>query len=507
MLTVRIALALVLLSCIAAPMAMAQDLELVSPDAATINRLLRSSCYCIRCTNAELEQLVTARCKFVRWGAYPWINAHATADPNPGFPNELNSEITRFQSFAAAYKAAVPGGTVEFALPEIVPGGVENVVIEDDLLGPLSTLGLVADLTPQFRFDFEKVIQGLHGSHFWSEDGERNGVPSLVTAHGRLWAAYLAARAMRAGADSIFFASANLRVDSTANLAAMVRKIRRLRNTLQRDAPPLLFGTDTTDEIAQSSPATDLKLFIDYVKVSVDIDSYRMVNGQRVVNRVGASPVPCQLVGGGRDGELLPLPPAGHMCMIAINVPRRPNRPLARQLSSFNSSNPYGLRVLMELDGSERCFDEADPKKRVWYYKPDPAGGYRSNCYQEVRHGLARTLFFLSQPAPARSAFIRYMWELAGSLSRQKPYGVFYPLPIRVDQNEMKFVLEKAGCSPACGPACEEKPYARPTQVALIPGCPSTKYPDGRFCAVGERFYFARDCWPDFDTIQTILPR
>ena len=59
MLTVRIVLALVLFSCIAAP-TMAQDLELASPDAATINRLLRSSCYCIRCTNEEIEQLVTA---------------------------------------------------------------------------------------------------------------------------------------------------------------------------------------------------------------------------------------------------------------------------------------------------------------------------------------------------------------------------------------------------------------------------------------------------------------
>lgn len=501
-------LALVLFSCIAAPAVMAQDPELAALDAPTINRLLRSSCYCIRCSNAELEQLVAARCKFIRWGAYPWINPHAELDPNPDFPNELNGEIARFQSFAAAYHAAVPGGTVEFVLPEIVTGGVEKVVIESDLLQPLSSLGLGPGLTPEFRFDFEKVNH-TPNDHHWREGGERNGVPSLVTPQGRLWAAYLAARAMRAGADAINFGQPNLRIETAAELAAMVRKIRRLRDTLQRGAPPLLFGGGEVFRIPQSSPPTDLKLFVDYAKVSFDSDLYQMVNGQRVVTRFGGPPVPCQLLGSTRDGELLPVPPAGHLCMIAINIPKRPYRPGLRQPGvSFNDSNPYGLRVLLEFDGSEHCSDESG--QRVWYYEPDlrtdPPERYRSDCYQEVRHALAHTLFFLSRSAPARAAFIRYMWELAGVLSRQKPYGVFFPLPIRVDQNEMKFVLEKNGCAPPCSAACVDKPYARPTQVDRIRGCPSPQYPLGRFCDVGDKFYLARECLPDFDTIKTILP-
>jgi hypothetical protein len=504
---------LALLSALAAPPALSQDPELESLAPATTDALLRSSCYCIGCSEPLIPALTESHCKFIRWGGYPWINAIGRTGPNPNYQNALNSRMAVFADFAGKYKAKVPGGVVELVLPEIVTHGVEIVVIEPHLIAPLASLNLVPNLNASYRFVFTDVRYprpNRDPDHYWNQNpaAEKNGVPSLASPAGRLWAAYLAARAIESGADSIGFAQPQLRVNTAADLELMVRKIRRLRQILQPNRPPLLFGVSSSWAVRQANPPVDLARFIDYTKFVVDMDAYRVVDGQRVIPNPAGGWLPCQLVGRGLDPELLPTSATAlaqeHMCMLAITQRDRPAQEGAVSEPSFNASNPYRLRMLLELDGAAPCFDKANPSKRVVYYEPD--GAYQSTCLESVRHALPTTMFFLSRSSQARQRFIRYLYELARSLSAQGP-GVYFPLPINVDQNRMDLVLEKKDCRPPCSAECASAPYARPTQVALIPGCPRPAEPQGRFCAVATGAYVATECKLDFETTRLLLPR
>lgn len=507
--TRQLLLALLVLSLVSPATAQTPELESLTPTA--IDGLLRSSCYCIGCPAALVPTVVEARCKLIRWGGYPWINPRGQAGPNPNYQNILNQSMAAFASFVSAYKRSVPDGVVEFVLPEIVTQGVETVVIEERLIAPLASLGLVPNLTSAHRFAFAEVRyprSNRDPDHYWVPNpaSELNGVPSMVSPQGRLWTAYVAARAMESGAESITFGQPQLRVNTAADLELMVRKLRTLRRGLQPTRPPLLFGASSTWAIRQANPPVDLRPFIDYTKFVVDMDAYRVVNGQRVIPKLGGGWLPCQLVGRGLDATLLPTTAAAlaqeHMCMLAINQPDRPIREDFAPRPSFLASNPYGLRMILELDGSEPCHDKTTGR-RVTYYEPDPP--HESTCRAEVRHALPTVMFFLSRSAPARQTYLRYMYELARSLSLNRP-GVYFTVPIHADQNLMGLVLEKKDCAPACSAACAAAPFARPTQVALIPGCPSAAEPKGRFCAVATGVYLATECKPDFDTIRTILP-
>lgn len=501
----RFAVVMVLAVLLTVPVA-AQDPELTRRDPAVIDALLRSSCYCIGCGTEEIKQLFEARCKFVRWGAYPWINP-VQGTSNPNYQRQLDSVFTRFAAFVTDYKAATSNqNVVEFVIPEIVTAGVENVTL-GEFHQPLKDLNIVTDLPADYRFVFDQVRNPKFGDNHWNKDEgiERNGVPSLVTKPGRLWAAYLALRAIRAGAESIGFAQPQLRVNTSDDLEFMVRKVRRLRMV---GRPPLLFGASATAYIQKGASTKPLSDFIDYAKIPIDIDAYKVDGTSRYVQRHTGERVPCQLVRGGDNGKLLPLTPEAvrlnHLCMIATNQVERLYSTDDKPGRSFDASNPYRLRVLMELDGSAKCVDPSGA--RVWYYEPD--AGYTSTCHEKVRHALPTTMFYLSRSWEARGTFLVYMYELAKALTRDKGYGVYFPLLIRVDQNEMKFVLAQKDCpaQDTCTPACADKAWLRPTQVDAIKGCPSKDFPKGRFCDVYDKVYLARDCIPDFETIQTLLP-
>lgn len=495
--------------------AAAQDIELTSRTPTAIEATLRSSCYCINCGPDEVPQLAQARCRFVRWGAYPFIGA-AAAPVNAQYAQDLDAQFATFAAFISAYKGAVPNGDVEYVLPEIVTQGIQTVTL-GDLAGPLNRLNLVPGLTSAYRFSFDRVYNAPRGDKFWSKgDGvERNGVPSLITPEGRLWAAYLAARAMRAGADAVNFAQPQLRVRNTDDLEFTVRKLRQLRTYVSPGARPLLFGTSATHHLTRGTSTLPLSRFIDYTKVKIDIDSYFVADGVRYVRRQEpAGRDRCEILGTSQDATLLPLPPPAtdqYLCMIATNRPERATRPGEHEEVSFDQANPFHLRVLMELDGVQRC---SDGTRRVWYYAPDlneqGVQRYPTDCYAAIRHALPTTMYFLSRSAPARSAFIEYMYRLAQRLTATKGYGVYFPLPIKVDQNEMQFVLKQVGCpvTSTCDPQLCSQPrdFERLTQVKLVPGCPTDSNPEGLKCGVAQSQYFARTCAPDFEKIRTLLP-
>lgn len=502
----RIAMAVVfLLSFLAVPL-LAQDPELTMRDAASTDALLRSSCYCINCGPAEVDQLVAARCRFVRWGGYPFVSPNRLTDP-ANYQERHDTVFRNFRAFVQAYKNATrQDNVVEFAIPEIVTAGVEQIVL-GDTHPALAALNIIPNLPASYRFKFAEVRVLKFGDYYWRDDPanyEKSGVPSLMTenAPGRLWAAYLALRAIREGADAIYFAQPHIRVDDSDELEKMVRTIRKLRGAAQ---PPLLFGASATDSVRKGTSRLPLRNFIDYAKVKVDIDSYTMFNGVRTVRRDTGERVPCELLATkSGNNTFLPTdhPELQYMCMIATNQPdRRVATNSPGRTSSFDDSNPYMIRMLMELDGSQKCEWGG---QRVWYYLPD--GALTSTCYQQVRHGLPTTMWFLSRSYQARAAFIQYMYRLARKLTDTKNVGVYFPLPVKVDQNEMKFVLQQQDCAAVCSTACEGKPFLRPTQVAKIPGCPGPGTPGGRFCAVAKEQYFARDCLPDMDTLKTVLP-
>ncbi|MFP5245049.1 MAG: hypothetical protein ACLGH0_00040 [Thermoanaerobaculia bacterium] len=491
--------------------------------AAEIDALLRSSCYCIGCTSEDVPNLRDARCRFIRWGKYPWINP-VPGVRNDAYHNRLNSEFGNFTTFIHDFNAIENHeGVVEFVLPEIFTAGVEVIVIEENLRAPLQALGFVSvPIDQNFRFSFEAVKHPGRDDRAWnsSPDVERNSVPSLVTAQGKLYAAYLAARAMMSGAQAIGFGQPQLRVDSSLDLKTMVRKLRALRDDLaRRNLLPAgvvtpLFGASATAHIprrpglAPGEPytATDpLRSYIDYAKTTIDMDAYQVASGARFVKRHTGERVPCELLAtAALNNELLPLVNGReYMCMISISQRERETYEPPRQVRTIRwaDENPYHLRVLLELDGSQKCYDKTTGA-RVWYDERDP--NYKSDCHQAVRNALPTTMFFLTRGAAARRQYLKYMVAVARKLTTSQR-KVFFPVPIRMDQNEMAFVLEKNGCTRPCDPACTGD-YVRPTQVQLIRACPSQENPDGLFCNFATKHYLARDCTPDFATIKTLLP-
>lgn len=500
---------LLVLSLLAVSPARAQDTAVAE---FPVDTLLRSSCYCINCSTSHIDELAGARCKFVRWARYPWVNPLDTG-VNQNYQLEHNREFAHLANLTTAFKRDVHAkGVTEFVLPEIVTAGVETVVIEPHLIAPLASLQLVPNLTASYRFVFAEVRYprtNADPDHYWNRDpqSERNGVPSLVSPAGRLWAAYLAARAFESGADAIGFGQAQLRVNTAADLDFMARKIRLLRATMHPQRRRLVVGATSTWAIPQSSPAVDLKLSVDYTKFWVDIDAYRMVNGIRQIPNPAGGWLPCQLLGSTLDATLLPTSAAAlqqqHLCMLSVTRPQRPYIEGRPSEPSFNNSNPYGLNVLLELDGYQPCVDKANPARRIMFYEPDPP--FETTCHQSVRHGLSTVMFLLSRSQQARQAFHRYMYNLALSLSTSTR-GVYFPLMINVDQNRMHQVLERKNCAFACTPECLNAEYARPSQVNLIPGCPTIENPQGIYCAAAGRTYQAAVCEPDFKTVSSLLP-
>lgn len=489
--------------------AFAQDPELLARDPAAIDALLRSSCYCIQCTTADIDDLVAAQCRFIRWGVYPFISPNRLSQPS-NYQQRLDNIFTNFTTFVSEYKRRTSAdNVVEFAIPEIITAGIETVSL-GDTHADLARLNIIPDLPAGYRFRFGDVRVEKHGDYHWRDDPEfeKNGVPSLVTPAGRLWASYLALRAIRAGADSIYFAQPQMRVSTSDDLQRMVRTIRRLRPTTRQ---PLLFGASATHHIMKGTAVKPLRDFIDYAKVTVDIDSYRVANGARYMLRHTGERVPCELLAKAANNDrLLPLttkPGLKYICMIATNQADRSVSPRGGVAPSFNQSNPYDLRLLMELDGSQKCESNGE---RVWYFL-GAGDNLTSNCYPQVRHGLPTTLWFLSRSHEARAAFIEYMYRLANKLTTSTR-SVFFPVPIRVDQNEMKFVLQQKDCPLApvdmtCSASCTGKDWLRLLQVQNIPGCPGPNARDGRFCAVADKHYLARECMPDLVTVTGLLPR
>ena len=372
---------------------------------------------------------------YLRWLGYFW-----TGIPKVDAPTDYNA---RWDAYYATYSALAaeihrqsPATYAEFATPELVTEEVSKIDLsstENKAVAALIQQKTGVVLPAHFDFTAIRADIPEHGTnpdYQWSclYNGDsggcgpdvymKNGIPSLSKPQGKAWVLYLAARAIRSGANAIFIVPSHTpgARNPWKDLADTVTKIRAIK-------PNVIIGTSGLSSLPPPPAGIVPRNVTDFMKTFLDLDIYQTnAQGVRTVAPAygNTTRVPCYALTAADNAKYLPADNSQeNLCIVKNPTGRRPVKAGQRPAIGRNQIefNPYKLPILLEYDPVETSCGPI--------YLPNPDPRLTSPCTAAIRHGMGLSMIFPMSTAAIRQRYIQYSYRLGKKLTAEKGFPVY----------------------------------------------------------------------------------
>jgi len=372
---------------------------------------------------------------YLRWLGYFWTGVPKVAEPTD-YNARWNAYYATYSALAAEIHRQSPATYAEFATPELVTEEVSKIdLTTDENKAVAALLKEKTGIVLPAHFDFTAIRADIpeHGTsadYQWSclynaDNGGcgpgvymKNGIPSLSKPQGKAWVLYLAARAIRSGANAIFIVPAHApRVPNPwKDLADTVAKIRAIK-------PNVIIGTSVLTSLPPPPPGIVPGNVTDFMKTFLDLDIYKTsAQGVRTVAPGYGSTVrvPCYTLTAADNAKYLPADNTQeNLCIVKNPTGRRPVKAGQRASIGRNAVeyNPYKLPILLEYDPVETSCGPI--------YLPNPDSRLTSECTAAIRHGMGLSTIFPMSTAAIRQRYIQYSYRLGKKLTAEKGFPVY----------------------------------------------------------------------------------
>ncbi len=457
---------------------------------ATVDSLLRRSCYCIDCGASDITVADGAKCAYLRWAFFPW-----------GVP--LTKSFFDKEVKAKSAQARALGMVTEFGIPEYLSSptpaldcpadGLYRVSVDAAVLPSWNTILTAHRPSPSIQpfptgtselaFSYAAAwVPGFKPNWVY---GKCAGIPSLGTDEGWRYHLFATLAAIDAGVGGLYVSQVAIR--QPTGFVALVAAARAYY-AQKHPGKALVVGAESIDGLE-----AQLASKIDYVKEVADIDVVRSTSPwPTVLDSDGSEhacyapnllePIPATT---GPDPTVLSCQSVGFRSggLCIADSERTQMRPFASPSpGAFAGTNPNArthhdalpIPIMLELDGFQQCayktarYASAGITDGVLpiFYKPNACADYdQTTCLATVRNGLPNTMAFLAQPKAVRAAFQRYAAQAAKLMTVERGVPHYFPALLRVDQN-LTVVAQSTSALTGATPA-------EVAQSSLVRYCPS----------------------------------
>lgn len=420
---------------------------------------LANSCYCLDCSDIEINSMaseLTNKCSYIRWGLYPWNPWEAGRYPETASRGTIDEQFNSLYSVhlrkAVTAAKAKFGNDVFFeaSIPEYFNDNYRELKVSQDELRTIDTYLEVSE-----NYYHEKPFKDMptgHAADFTT--------PSLDHNIGMRWHFFMGKKALDQGAKALNIPQINLRTSNLDRLSHLVAALRQYAR--DQGLGKIIIGIESIEDFSESSQLS-LKGKVDFIKKVMDTDVAQYDSANKTyyaydqhgnhLNCYSQEELNSSKLGGAKksekSGQLI-----GQLCLLESKLfenGKAKNRQYNNHGFVHNHllQNPAKIPVLMELDGCHQCnwtqgkslthratYSNGTTQGYPIYYKDHTKGDADgTDCYSKVRNGLPTTMQFLSLPAVYRQSFVIYATKTAAKLSNQEGFDVFFPRPIKVDQN------------------------------------------------------------------------